>query len=99
MTSQQQDAPRRRSVFPSAIPVWLLVAVGAVIVGAFAAPSDYLTWLPIVLAVGLLVTFCVQLAIVDKEGLVGRVIATVAGCVIVLAVASAALGLAALASA
>ncbi len=101
MTTQEQPAatPARRSVFPSAIPVWVLVGLGAVLVGVFGVPSHYLAWLPIVLVCGVLVTFCVQLAIVEKEGLVSRVIVTLGGSVILLGVASAVLGLIALASA
>ena len=97
--STEQPTPPRRSVFPSAVPVWILVAVGALLVGLISPTSHYLSWLPIVLAVGVLITFCVQLAIVEKEGLVSRVIVTLAGSVIILAAASAVLGLIALRSA
>lgn len=74
------------------IPVWLAAAVGAVIVGLFAPAHEYLTWLPMVLAGAIFATFGIQLALVQKEGLVNRMTASLVGSVVVLAVATAILG-------
>lgn len=76
------------------MPVWALVAVGAVLIGLFAAPAQYFTWLPIVLAGGVLLTFSIQLAIVRREGLVNRVMASLGGSVAILALATAVLSIA-----
>lgn len=71
------------------IPVWLLTAVGALLVGFFSPAPQYLTWLPMVLAGAIFLTFCVQLAAVQKEGLVNRMTASLVGSVVVLAAATA----------
>jgi hypothetical protein len=72
--------------------VWMLVVVGAVLVGLLAVPAEYLTWLPMVLGVAVLVTFSIQLAIVRRDGLVTRVMVSVGGSVVILFLATAILG-------
>lgn len=74
------------------VPVWVLVAIGALLIGLFAPPAEYLTWLPIALGAGVLVTFSIQLAIVRKDGLVTRVMVSIGGSVLILAAATAVLG-------
>jgi hypothetical protein len=76
----------------TALPVWVLVVVGAVLVGLLAVPAEYLTWLPIVLGAAVLLTFSIQLGIVRRAGLVTRVMISVGGSVVILAVATAILG-------
>ena len=71
----------------SILPVWLAAVIGAILVALF-APEDALTWLPIVMAGCLLLTFAIQLALQRKEGLVSRVAASVGGALVVLAVAT-----------
>jgi hypothetical protein len=71
----------------SILPVWLAAVVGAVLVGVFAAAAAF-TWLPVVMAGAILLTFVIQLALQRKEGLVSRVAASVGGAVVVLAVAT-----------
>ena len=73
----------------SVIPVWVLVACGAVLAGLLSQPDYYFTWLPIVLAAATLLTFCIQLALVQKEGLVNRMMASLGGSLVILAAASA----------
>ena len=80
------------------LPVWVLVAVGAVLVGLLAAPADYFTWLPIVLGVAVLLTFSIQLAIVRREGLVTRAMVSVGGSVVILFLATGTLGMLAVAA-
>jgi hypothetical protein len=91
------NQPQRQLAFRSVIPVWMLMVVGAILVGVFAPAAHYLDWLPIVMAAGILVTFSVQLAAVQKEGLVNRVMASLGGSLVILAIASAILSLIALA--
>jgi hypothetical protein len=77
--------------FPrSVIPVWVLVAVGAVLVGLLTPRSAAFGWLPVVLFGGVVATFVIQLALDEKVGLVNRVMASLGGAVIVLALATAA---------
>jgi hypothetical membrane protein len=72
----------------SVVPIWLLAVVAAVLVGIFAAPADVTRWLPVSLAAIAIVAFAVQLGIQRKEGFVLRVMASITGAVIVLAVAT-----------
>jgi hypothetical protein len=69
-------------------PVWLLAAVGAVLV-AVLQPDDGIVWLPIVLGVCTLTAFAIQLGGPTVPGLVDRLAAAVFGSVVVLALASA----------
>lgn len=83
----------RRLVLTSVLPVWLLAVVGAVLVGVLSSAGQYLTWLPIVMAAAILLTFCIQLAIVQKEGLVNRVTACLGGSIVILGIATIVLGI------
>lgn len=76
--------------FPrSVIPVWVAVAIGAALVGVFAPHSAALGWLPIVLFGGVMLTFVIQLALDEKQGLVNRVMASLGGAVVILAASTA----------
>jgi hypothetical protein len=82
----------------SVVPVWLIALAGAIVVGVL-TPTDRgtgtaLTWLPIVLAGCVLITFAIQLALQRKDGLVTRLMASLGGALIILAVATAVLALA-----
>jgi uncharacterized membrane protein len=77
----------------SVIPVWVIALAGAIFVGVLAA-STFLTWLPIVLALAVLITFAIQLALQRKEGLVTRMMASIGGALVILAVATAVLAVA-----
>ena len=72
----------------SVLPVWALVIVGAVITGVTVDGDDHLTRLGIVLAVAVIVTFAIQLALQRKEGFVVRAMAAIGGSVLLLAVAT-----------
>jgi hypothetical protein len=58
----------------SIIPVWVVAIVGAVLVGVIAAPAGIYRWLSVVLAVTVLLTFIIQLALPSKQGIGGSVI-------------------------
>jgi hypothetical protein len=77
----------------SIVPVWVVAIVGAVLVGVIITPADLYRWLSLVLAVTVLLTFIIQLALPTKEGLVLRMAASIGGAVILLAVATAVLAL------
>jgi hypothetical protein len=64
-------------------PVWLAALTGAVLVGVFAG-DGFLTWIPVVAAAALLLTFVIQLSLQRKEGLVNRIIASVGGTLVIL---------------
>lgn len=69
------------------LPVWLTTLALVILVGVFAAPS-FLTWLPLVLAAVLLLTFFIQLALSRKEELVTRMIFSIGGSLVILVVAT-----------
>jgi hypothetical protein len=65
--------------------VWVAAAAGAVLVGIF-ADTTYLTWIPVVLGACVLLTFAIQLGLQRKEGFVTRVMASIGGALVILAV-------------
>ncbi|TBN57663.1 hypothetical protein EYE40_09830 [Glaciihabitans arcticus] len=84
----------------SVIPVWILAIIGAILVatladrtshanGFFAGAGGYLDWLGIVFAILVILTFVVQLLIQRSEGFVSRVVASIVGSLLILAVATA----------
>jgi hypothetical protein len=68
--------------------VWVLVTVGAVLVGLLVPPADAIGWLPIVLALGMLVAFTAQIAMGTVEGLVTRLAVTASGAIALLLLAT-----------
>lgn len=68
-------------------PIWLVALAGAVLVGVFAGDA-FLLWIPVVAAGTVLLTFVVQISLRRKEGLVNRIIASVGGMLVILAVAT-----------
>ena len=78
--------------------MWGIALAGAIMVGVLAPRESgtvtALTWLPLVLAGCVLLTFAIQLALQRKEGLVTRMMASLGGALVILAVATAVLALA-----
>ena len=72
--------------------MWLAALAGAVLVGVFAA-DRFLTWIPVVAAAVLLLTFVIQLSLQRKEGLVNRMIASIGGTLVILGVTTVVLSL------
>ncbi|UFS59515.1 hypothetical protein [Subtercola endophyticus] len=72
----------------SVTPVWLLALIGAVLVGVLSHPGQYFVMLPVVLGVIVILTFVVQLLMVQPSGFVDRVAASIAGSMVILAIAS-----------
>lgn len=70
--------------------MWLAALAGAVLV-AVIAEDRFLTWIPVVAAAGVLLTFAVQLSLQRKEGLVNRIIASIGGVLVILAATTVAL--------
>lgn len=67
--------------------MWIAALAGAVLVAVFAG-SGFLAWIPVVLAVVVLLTFVIQLSLQRKEGLVNRMIASIGGSLALLAIAT-----------
>ena len=77
----------------SSIPVWIAVVAGIVLIAVLVDPAGYYRWLGVALASAVLLTFVVQLALPSKEGLVLRMLLSIGGSVILLAIATAVLAL------
>jgi hypothetical protein len=84
--------PATRLTLKSVVPVWLVAIVGSVLIGLAVPPAHYLDWLPFVLAADVILTFCIQLAIVQKEGLVERMMACLGGSIVILGISTVVLG-------
>ncbi len=65
----------------------MFALVGGALVGVYAR-ADFLTWIPVVAAAAVLLTFAIQLSLQRKEGLVNRIIASVGGVLVILGVAT-----------
>lgn len=72
----------------SVLPVWVLSLVGAVVIALVLPRDQYLTWVAIVLAGAVILTFLIQLALRRKEGFVVRAMASMGVAALILAVAS-----------
>ena len=72
--------------------MWIAALAGAVLVGVFAG-ERFLTWIPVVAAAVLLLTFVIQISLQRKEGLVNRIIASVGGVLVILGVTTVVLSL------
>ena len=77
----------------SALPVWIGVVIGAVLIAIFADGDAHLDFVTILLAGSIIATFCMQLALVQKEGFVMRIMATVGGSIVILVGATVVLSL------
>ncbi|WP_378145347.1 hypothetical protein ACFJGV_17390 [Cnuibacter sp. UC19_7] len=73
----------------SALPVWAVTLLGAVVVLVLVPRQDHLVFMPIVLGAVLVVTFAVQLLIPVRRGFVDRVSASLGGAVVLLLLATA----------
>lgn len=72
----------------SVTTVWLATAVGALAVVLFAPATQQFTWLPLVLALAVILTFIVQLSLQNKVGLVSRITLSLGGALVILMVAT-----------
>ena len=72
----------------SVLPVWILVALATITVAVVTPGFEFFTWLSIVLAASVVLTFCVQLAIRRKEGFNGRLSLSAGGSFLIVAVAA-----------
>ncbi len=72
----------------SVTPVWVLVALAAILTLVLVPLEQHLLWFSLTLAVSALLTFCVQLGLDRKEGLVSRVMASLGGSLVLLGLAT-----------
>jgi hypothetical protein len=72
----------------SAVPIWVLVAVAALVIALATPGREYFTWIPITLAASIILTFAVQLSLRRKEGLVSRLTLSAVGSLVILGIAT-----------
>jgi hypothetical protein len=72
----------------SVVPVWLLALGGVIAVVGLTPAGEVLGWFPVVLAFATIATFAVQIALRRKTGFVVRVLLSVCGAVVILALAT-----------
>ena len=72
----------------AALPVWVVAVVGVVIVAVTVVPSEWLHWISVVMAVCVVLTFGLQLAIVRKGGVVVRMMVGIGGSIVLLGAAT-----------
>jgi hypothetical protein len=72
----------------SVLPVWIIVVLATVAVALTSRGFEFFTWLSIVLAGAIILTFCVQLAIRRKEGFNGRLNLSAGGSFLIVVVAA-----------
>ncbi|TPW72837.1 hypothetical protein [Schumannella sp. 10F1B-5-1] len=70
-------------VLGSALPVWVVALIAGLGV-ALIAGDRWLTWIPVVAAISILVAFAIQLGVGRREGLVTRLGVSVVGSLIIL---------------
>ena len=68
--------------------MWILVLAATVTVAIVTPGFEFFTWLPIVLAASIVLTFCIQLALRRKEGFNGRLNLSAGGSFLIVAVAA-----------
>lgn len=88
MSVQESGAPSEARRWVSVTTVWLATAVGALAVVLFAPSAHQFTWLPLVLALAVILTFIVQLSLQNKVGLVSRITLSLGGALVILMVAT-----------
>lgn len=72
----------------TALPVWLAVVAALVIVAVVVPTDGWWALLPALAAGAVLLTFVIQVSLQSKDGLVMRMLVTVAGVVLILLAAS-----------
>jgi hypothetical protein len=80
--------PLQKLSLYSMTPVWLVVALAAALILLLAPAGDRMLWLSVTLAAGTILTFCIQLGLDRKEGLVNRMVGSLGGSIVILALAT-----------
>jgi hypothetical protein len=68
--------------------VWAFALVAAVLIGIFSHPDRDGAWLSLALAASVMLALCLQLATREKRGFVSRLGSSVAGALVILAIAT-----------
>lgn len=88
--------PTMRASLGGILAVWIVAAIAGVLAGVFAPEGTRATWLAIVLAGCVILSFAVQLGSGRPDGFIRRVGMSAIGALLVLGVIGVAFGLAAI---
>lgn len=77
----------------TALPVWLAVIAALVVVGLVVPVTQWWAFLPAIAGGAMIMTFVIQVSLQSKDGLVMRMLVTVSGAFVLLALASVATAL------
>lgn len=91
MTTPASLSPARR--WASIVAIWVAAALCALATALFVRPGNDASWLSLSLGGCVIGSLCVQLATQEKRGFVSRLVASIMGAIIVLAIAAALLAL------
>jgi quinol-cytochrome oxidoreductase complex cytochrome b subunit len=75
------------------VPVWLFALVAGVVVALTTTGDDHYTWLSLALGGSILLSFVLQLAASEKDGLVSRTMLALCGSLVILAATTGAIAL------
>jgi hypothetical protein len=67
------------------VPVWLFALVAGVVIALTTTGDDHYTWLSLALGGSILLSFVLQLAASEKDGLVSRTMLALCGSLVLLA--------------
>ncbi len=87
-------APRR--TYGAVIATWIVAALLAIAVGAFAPEEWRAAWMPVAMGVAFIAALAFNLATARSQGFIARIAASVLGSLVVIGLIGAGLGLATL---
>ena len=95
MSTAPDSTPSRLARLKPAtiVPVWLFALVAGVVIALTATGDDHWTWLSLALGGSILLTFVLQLAASENDGLVSRTMLALCGSLVLLAAATAVVAL------
>ena len=83
---EEGAAPSETRRWVSVTAVWFAALAGAVAVGLLTPAAQYFIWLPLVLALVVVLTFAIQLSLQNKVRLVSRIAMSLGGALTILMV-------------
>jgi hypothetical protein len=77
-----------RRTLATALPVWLAVIAGVIVLLTVGQRAVWIPSMPVIAAGAILLTFVIQVSLQSKDGLVQRMLVSVTGVMVILAVVS-----------
>jgi hypothetical protein len=77
-----------RRTLATALPVWLAVVVGVIVLLTVGQRAVWIPSMPVIAAGAILLTFVIQVSLQSKDGLVQRMLISITGVMVILAIVS-----------